>query len=87
MPRNVNLINRSLMEFFNMNKQLSKLALVATMASVAVVTAIPAHAVIDITAAETNMADGTVAIAAVGTLIIGLASLSMIYRWVKATFF
>jgi hypothetical protein len=70
-----------------MNKLLNKIALMATLASVAVVTAVPAHAVIDITAAETNLGDGTVAIAAVGTLIIGLASLSMIYRWVKATFF
>lgn len=46
-----------------------------------------AHA-LDVTAAVTSITtDGTLAITAIGGAIIGLAALSMIIRWAKATFF
>lgn len=46
------------------------------------------HAAIDVSAAVTQITtDGTAAITAVGTALIGLAALSLVFRWVKATFF
>lgn len=48
----------------------------------------PAMAAIDVTAATTAITtDGTNAITAIGTVIIGLAALSLVFRWAKAAFF
>ena len=50
-------------------------------------TASPAFAVIDTTAALAEVTDAGTALAAVGGAILVLAGISLAYRWVKATFF
>jgi uncharacterized membrane protein len=46
------------------------------------------NAAIDVTAATTTISgDGTAAITAVGLALIGLAGVSLVFRWVKAAFF
>jgi hypothetical protein len=51
-------------------------------------TSVPANAAIDVSAAVGTMqTDGTSALTAVGTGIIALAGVALVFRWVKAAFF
>jgi len=49
---------------------------------------VPAFAVIDVTAATTAITtDGTAAVSAVGGALIGLAGVSVVFKWVKGAIF
>jgi len=48
----------------------------------------PAFAAVDVTAATTSITtDGTVAITAVGSALIGLAGVAVVFKWVKGSIF
>jgi len=55
--------------------------------AVLAVSAVPAFAAIDTTAAVASITDAGTAVGAVGGAILVLAGISLAYRWVKATFF
>lgn len=70
-----------------MNKTQLKAALIST-AVAAITVAEPSSAAIAVTAAtDVITTDGETAITAVGTALIGLAGLAVVFRWIKGSIF
>ncbi len=72
----------------NKIKKTNILPLVAALAIGALITTQPAMAAIDVTGAtDVISTDGTTAITAVGTALISLAGLAVVFRWIKGSIF
>lgn len=61
---------------------------IAAVAVVTLLSASPVFAEVDVTAATTSITgDGTTAITAVGSALIGLAGVAVVFKWIKGAIF